>query len=240
MARILTPRAGAPDDLEPRKLPRQARSRATFHAILDACGQVLSSGSYEALTTNAISERAGVSIGTLYEYFPNREAIVAALVAESCAEIVRRMRQAVEETASMPAFQGMEHLLAAGIEALGAHDNMIRTLLRDAPFVVQLPAYLQTREALTDLCQDIGLRSAAHLTLPDPTADIWLISQMLFGAMMEIASQPAPDSRRAALRLELARLTFRMTMGRDPHPHEAARGPAESEPRRGPAVGSGA
>ena len=54
---------GVAFQLEPRKLPRQARSRATFNAIVDACGQVLSSGSYDALTTNSISERAGVSIG---------------------------------------------------------------------------------------------------------------------------------------------------------------------------------
>ena len=65
--------------LEPRKRPRQAQAQATVAAIVDACAQLLASGGYDALTTNAISERAGVSVGTLYEYFPNREAIVGAL-----------------------------------------------------------------------------------------------------------------------------------------------------------------
>lgn len=213
------PRSGGVE-LEPRKLPRQARSRATFNAIVDACSQVLASRSYEELTTNGISERAGVSIGTLYEYFPNREAIVAALVAEACDRIVMRMERAVDEAAEMPAFQGVEHLLAAGIDSLGAPENALEVLLRDAPFVMQLPAFRETRETLTGLCQDISIRAADRLSLPEPAIDAWLISQMLFSAMLEIAFLKGSDAERLALRRQLAFLTFRMAMGRDPLPQE--------------------
>ena len=80
--------------LEPRKAPRQARARATVAAIIDACAQLLAAGPYDALTTNSISERAGVSVGTLYEYFPNRESIVAALTANSCEGAGREQRPA--------------------------------------------------------------------------------------------------------------------------------------------------
>lgn len=242
MARTLSPRvtpSPAPDALAPRKLPRQARSRATFNAIVDACSEVLASGSYESLTTNSISERAGVSIGTLYEYFPNREAIVAALVEETCRRLVLRMERAVDEAAAMPAFEGMEHLLGAGIETLGLQQNTLKVLLRDAPFVPQLPAFRQARETLTSLCQDIRLASAGRLNLPQPERDTWLISQMLFGAMLEIAFLPGPEAERAALRRELAHLTFRMALARDPRPEEMARGggrkpslAAPSRPRR--------
>jgi AcrR family transcriptional regulator len=234
MARSVTPRhsAGAPPrhpvggvQLEPRKLPRQARSRATFDAIVDACNQVLTAGSYDTLTTNSISVRAGVSIGTLYEYFPNREAIIAALVGESCRRLVARMEQAIDAASAMPAFQGTEHLLAAGIETLGAQDSALKVLLRDAPFVMQLPAFRQTRETLTNLCQDIQVRSADRLNLPVPQADTWLISQMLFAAMLEIAFLDGPETVRISLRRELAHLTFRMAMGRDPRPYEMAHAP---------------
>jgi len=63
----------------PRKIPRQARSLATVEVILDAAGLLLVDEGYEQATTNRIAERAGVSIGSLYQYFPNREAVVAAL-----------------------------------------------------------------------------------------------------------------------------------------------------------------
>ncbi|HEX3917772.1 MAG TPA: helix-turn-helix domain-containing protein [Caulobacteraceae bacterium] len=58
--------------------PRQARSRATWEAIVEAAAQILERHGPEALTTNAVAERAGVSIGTLYQYFPDKQAILIA------------------------------------------------------------------------------------------------------------------------------------------------------------------
>jgi AcrR family transcriptional regulator len=202
-------------ELAPRKMPRQARSQATFAAIVDACGLVLANGSYETLTTNHISERAGVSIGTLYEYFPNREAIVAALAANSCRRLVLRMEAAMAETVGMDDLEGVMHLLAAGVGALSAQDCVFKVLLRETPFVAQLPAFQEAREALTGLCQTIRVHAADRVNLPHPQVDTWLISQMLFAAMLEIAFLDA-DADERALRLgELGRLTFRMATGRD-------------------------
>jgi AcrR family transcriptional regulator len=67
------------DASRPRKIPRQARSLATVEVILDAAALLLVDEGYEQATTNRIAERAGVSIGSLYQYFPNREAVVAAV-----------------------------------------------------------------------------------------------------------------------------------------------------------------
>lgn len=65
--------------LAPRKAPRQARSRATVDAILDAAARVLVQRGYAATTTNAVAEVAGVSVGSLYQYFPNKDSLIAAL-----------------------------------------------------------------------------------------------------------------------------------------------------------------
>jgi AcrR family transcriptional regulator len=65
---------------KPRKQPMQSRSRATYDAILDAAAQVLADEGYPASTTNKIAERAGASIGSVYEYFPSKEAIFTALI----------------------------------------------------------------------------------------------------------------------------------------------------------------
>lgn len=204
-------------ELSPRKLPRQARAQATFEAIVGACGQMLAAGPYEALTTNSISERAGVSIGTLYEYFPNRESIIAALAANSCRRLVSRMRQAAIEAAGMGQFEGTEHLLGAGIDALASSENVFDVMLREAPFVLRLPAMLEARAALTALCQEIRIASADRLNLPAPEADTWLLSHMLFTAMTEIALLPSEAERRFHRR-ELARLTCRMALGHDLQP----------------------
>jgi len=66
--------------LSPRKLPAQARSEATALAIHEGSIQVLLLVGYRKLTTTRVAERAGVSVGTLYQYFPNRQAIIRAVL----------------------------------------------------------------------------------------------------------------------------------------------------------------
>ncbi|WP_425101038.1 TetR/AcrR family transcriptional regulator [Tropicibacter sp. S64] len=67
-------------ELEPRKQARQARARVTQEAIVEAAARILEQDRLDDLTTNGIAERAGVSIGSLYQYFPNKEAILVALI----------------------------------------------------------------------------------------------------------------------------------------------------------------
>lgn len=69
-----------PPPTEPRKQPRQARSRALVEAILDATERVLAQEGAEPATTTRIAEVAGVSVGSLYQYFPSRDALLAAVI----------------------------------------------------------------------------------------------------------------------------------------------------------------
>jgi AcrR family transcriptional regulator len=76
----------AADRLKARKRPRQARSRETVDVILRAAAQVFATRGYAATTTNHIATRAGVSIGSLYEYFPSKDALLVALMEAHLAE----------------------------------------------------------------------------------------------------------------------------------------------------------
>ena len=69
----------AKPELSPRKRPRQERGRATVEAILQAATYILIKSGWEALNANAVAERAGVNISSLYQYFPNKESIVSEL-----------------------------------------------------------------------------------------------------------------------------------------------------------------
>jgi AcrR family transcriptional regulator len=66
--------------IRPRKAPRQDRSRATVDAILDATEILLVQHGYEGVSTNKVAAAAGVSVGSLYQYFPNKDALVAAVI----------------------------------------------------------------------------------------------------------------------------------------------------------------
>lgn len=86
--------------LDPRKPPVQRRSKATVEEIVSAAAQVFEKHGYAAGTTNRIAERAGVSIGTLYQYFPNKEAIAVALLERHIANTDRRLDEWVDHMAA--------------------------------------------------------------------------------------------------------------------------------------------
>lgn len=79
--------------LTPRKPPVQQRSKATVEAILVAAAQVFEARGYASGTTNRIAESAGVSIGTLYQYFPSKEALAVALLEQHIEETQRRQKE---------------------------------------------------------------------------------------------------------------------------------------------------
>ena len=203
-------------DFTPKKLPKQARSRASFDAIIEASAQLLRGGTYEVLTTNHIAERAGVSIGTLYEFFPNKEAIIAQLAERRMKALGHVMQSALGSAAGLGPWEGVAHILNSAVAAMVADRDVYHALLRQIPFVPQLPAVRASRAAMTDFAQMIRVRSADVLSLPEPETDAWLISQMLSNAIMEIAFRKTDAETRAVLTRELARLTYRMAVGRDP------------------------
>jgi AcrR family transcriptional regulator len=77
--------------LAPRKLPRQARSAATVQAILEAAAHILEVDGMAACTTNAVALKAGVSIGSLYQYFPSRDAITKTLILEKTTALLEEV-----------------------------------------------------------------------------------------------------------------------------------------------------
>jgi AcrR family transcriptional regulator len=80
----------------PRKQPKQERSQATVEAILSATTHILTENGYDQLTTNRVAERAGVSIGSLYQYFPNKDALIFALAEHHANEMVQLAQHYLE------------------------------------------------------------------------------------------------------------------------------------------------
>ncbi|NCH60782.1 TetR/AcrR family transcriptional regulator [Cronobacter dublinensis] len=97
----------------PRKLPRQARSRALVEAIIEATARIFERAGPAACTTNAVAEKAGVSIGSLYQYFPNRLALTAALVARERGQLVAAFSAAATRPAAQERLSAMIHAAVA-------------------------------------------------------------------------------------------------------------------------------
>lgn len=118
----------APKVLTPRKKPKQSRSRATWEAILTAAAQVLVQEGVDRATTNRIAERAGVSIGSLYQYFPNKAAILTAIVDRHIDDMLGMLGRATIELADRPLADAVRHYVAAVIEVHKLHPELHRVL----------------------------------------------------------------------------------------------------------------
>src|SRR6187551_2779093 len=112
-----------------RRKPRQARAEETVAAILEGAAQVLEAGGLAAFTTNAVAERAGVSIGTLYQYFADKKAILLALLQQEVESTLANLRRSeatqtpedrVRQTvrAILNAFRGRLRVRKAVVQAI--------------------------------------------------------------------------------------------------------------------------
>ncbi|MCW5890451.1 MAG: TetR family transcriptional regulator [bacterium] len=128
------------DRLAPRRRPRQARAQATSAAILEAAARVFAAHGYAAGTTNRIAERAGVSVGSLYEYWPNKDAILSALLERHLDEAHGVLAPLVAEArAGRRSLAAIVRGFVTAMVALHAHEPALhRVLFEEAPIPARL------------------------------------------------------------------------------------------------------
>src|SRR5262245_7276742 len=117
----------------PRKNASQERSRATVDALIEATARILIREGYDKASTNRIAEAAGVSVGSLYQYYPSKEALVAAVIDRHHQEIMQVVRGALEEIASQPVEIAVRRLVSVGIEAHRIDPRLHRVLAEQIP-----------------------------------------------------------------------------------------------------------
>jgi AcrR family transcriptional regulator len=152
----------------PRKRPRQERSKATVDAILEASARVLVKQGFDGLTTNAVAGAAGVSIGSLYQYFPNKEAIVAALIEHHLEHMNAAVLAELARVAQLPIAQAVRCVVELTLRAHTVEPELHRVLTEQVPRVGRLA---KLRE-LDEICHRMvaGLLTARHkeLAIRDP------------------------------------------------------------------------
>src|SRR5262245_18871120 len=100
----------------PRKHASQERSRATVDALVEATARILVREGFDKASTNRIAEKAGVSIGSLYQYYPSKEALVAAVVDRHHQELMQVARDALADVAELPLEEAVRRLVTMAIE----------------------------------------------------------------------------------------------------------------------------
>ncbi len=118
---------------KPRKQPQQDRSRVTVEAILEATTHILTEEGYDRANTNRIAERAGISIGSLYQYFPNKESLMAALIEQHSNEMAELVETKLNHLFDLPLEIVVPELIKAVIAAHAINPRLHQVLSEEIP-----------------------------------------------------------------------------------------------------------
>lgn len=167
--------------MQPRKQPVQARSADTVDAILDATLQVLTRVGKERLTTTRVAARAGVSVGTLYQYFPNKVALLQACLRRHMQEVIAAVEAACADRQGVDALYMADAIIEAYLMAKLQHMQHSVALYSISADVdgmqIAKDAYVEARRAVTLM----------FATAPGLTKSPEIVATVVLAAMNGIA-----------------------------------------------------
>ncbi len=193
--------------IEPRKRPRQTRSAATFDLVLEAAARILERGGLAAFNTNAVAAKAGISIGSLYQYFPTKEAILTELIRRKRQQLLARMQQAAAHGQRASLAAAIDGLINAGI----AHQLAGPGLARSLEYAeTMLPLDAETETLKQKIVHAIASVLAAHgVEQPALSArDLAALTRGMIDSAGQFGKAPVNESGAASLHNRVRRAVF--------------------------------
>lgn len=200
--------------LKPRKQPVQARSAATIEALHTAVIQVLIREGLSRCTTTRIAERAGMSVGSVYQYYPNRDALLAAVLEKHLSDIADAMEQVCRDSRGLPVARMAEALvegyLAAKLRDAGESKALYAVAGERGGAELAARVYKRMEAAVTAL-----LATAPDAKFDDPGMTASIALNALVGPVRSILDGQATPAFEARLQGQLVLLlTAYLEVGR--------------------------
>lgn len=197
-----------------RKQPRQARAEATVAAIVEAAAQIVERDGDEATTTAAIADRAGVSIGTLYQYFADRDAVLAAVIrrdrAMMSAEIAKRIAEAKPKSAEAL----VRDIVAALLAVMRPRRRRRRLIALGAAMRTQSSADIAaTIDGVGALIASVADRYPDEIGRPLSPVRIYVLTRSVMGALRAALAEDARVLDEPEFEEELVRLALGYLQG---------------------------
>jgi AcrR family transcriptional regulator len=178
---------------EPRKMPIQTRATVTVGAICEATIQVLLSHGADRLTTTRVADRAGVSVGTLYQYYPNKQSLLFAVFEDHMDKVAQAVEAACAEARQEPMSEMIRRVVEAFVDVKMNRADISVALYKVAPEVGGPALVKQTGQRLRKAIDSMLLTAPDLKLSPDKFAIDMMLAAMS-GAMrsaLEAGSSPA-------------------------------------------------
>ena len=186
-----------------RRIPRQARAAGTVEAILEGAAQVLEAGGMAVFTTNAVAERAGVSIGTLYQYFTDKQALLRAIAERELKETLTNVARILSEGDTQPPEQRVRGVVRALV-------NAFRGRQRARKAVVQAVLSQTGGEVFHAAIAAVVAANSLETLTREQT---FVLSRALIGAIRAAVLEEQPFLKSRTFEDELVRLVLSYVAG---------------------------
>jgi AcrR family transcriptional regulator len=183
---------------EPRKTPLQARSTVTVEAISEATIQVLLSHGADRLTTTRVAQRAGVSVGTLYQYYPNKQALLFAVLENHLTNVMATVEAACESACHEPLAEMIREMVEAFVDAKMDRGDISVAFYQVAANVGG-PALIKRINQRSRKTVQAMLETASDIKSPPDRFAIDIMLSAMAGAMRSLLEAgPSPATVRKA------------------------------------------
>ena len=164
-----------------RRVPVQKRAKEKYEAVLNACTIVLAREGYNGTTTSNIAEEAGVAIGALYEYFPNKESIFSAFLESSIDGMMTSIIADAPIEQGMDTTETIRSLLKVAVIASQKNRKMLRVLVNEVPGVLDLPNLKDFEARWSELARYFAKAGNLSLTDKEIEMKIYILVNALYG-----------------------------------------------------------
>ena len=171
-----------------RRTPKQTRARDTLEVIFDATARVIEEEGRSALNTNRVAERAGISIGTLYQYFANKEAILCAMARRELEEAGVAVMRAISGSAGDPVRLAIRALISAF-----EHRREVRRIAMDTLASEGFGAELgENVEKVAQMLAAESGRLVPGQAGPIPASSLFVLTRAVNGVLRAAAQEESP------------------------------------------------
>ncbi len=178
--------------MEGRRSPVQDRSRAMVDRLLEAATRVIAERGYAGLSTNRVAAEAGVSVGSLYRYFGDKDDLVRELRVRSTADILGDLTAAMSGAVTLSTRDAIRQVLGTLVAALQRHRALTAALLNEVPLGAQSNVLPEVEQQLAQFTRMFVAVHAPHLAPAEAEARIYLAMGVALSTCLRIALEPPP------------------------------------------------
>jgi AcrR family transcriptional regulator len=175
-----------------RRRPVQARSREMVDRVLEAATRVLATRGYAGMSTNRVAEAAGVSVGSLYRYFADKDEIVRELRERSTADLLGDLTETMSRAVSLPTRDAIRQVLGSLVSGLQRHRPLMSALVNEVPLGAQSNVLPEVERQLAHFTRMFVATHAPHLDPAEADARIYLAMGVALSTCLRIALDPPP------------------------------------------------